>query len=472
MKSWISEELEGLDFGDKRLNVRMDAVANSYMKNPTQKVWQVGKSAEVKGAYRLFSNEKVRPSKIREPHHEKTALRASKYKTVLNLQDSSNIRFKGQEKAEGLGYLVSSVGMGLGSLTSHNSYLVTPDGIPLGLIDQQVWPRFNVCRGRTKDKQKNYLLNTPFEQKESMKWVNSMRAARERIDKTVDIINIGDREADIYEFMYASINEGSSFIVRARNDRYVELSETTYTTMSEMFLDTKANFKTSVEIVGNSKKDGRRAKLDVRFLNVQLPVPIKMFHPSSDFSLLEPIDVTILWASERNPPKDVKPISWILITNKKIQSNTHAARIVDFYSKRWLTEIFHKSLKSGCKIESARLQEGMRLTRLVTICSVIAHRLMELTYLYRLKPNIRCGGVLSEYEWKALWIKFKGNKNFPEKPPQIKVVVKWIAQLGGFLWRKSDGPPGITVMWNGWRKLSVYAEGLEDMELLAPKTYG
>jgi len=222
--SWISKELEGMDFGDKRLNHRMESIANSFMKTPHQKVYHVGNKSEVKGAYRLFSNEKVLPSKIREPHHVKTAERARQYKTVLNLQDSSNIYFPCREKTQGLGTLVSSARALEGSLTSHNSYLVTTDGLPLGLIDQQIWPRFSVCRGRSKNERKNYLLNVPFEQKESMKWVNSMKAARERVDDSVNIINIGDREADIYEFMYASVNESSSFIVRAKNDRFVDLS--------------------------------------------------------------------------------------------------------------------------------------------------------------------------------------------------------------------------------------------------------
>jgi Transposase Tn5 dimerisation domain len=32
-------------------------------------------------------------------------------------------------------------------------------------------------------------------------------------------------------------------------------------------------------------------------------------------------------------------------------------------------------------------------------------------------------------------------------------VVRWIAQLGGSLNRKSDGPPGVTVLWKGFQQL-------------------
>ena len=40
----------------------------------------------------------------------------------------------------------------------------------------------------------------------------------------------------------------------------------------------------------------------------------------------------------------------------------------------------------------------------------------------------------------------------PEKIPTVSEVVLWIAKLGGFLGRKSDGKPGVTVLWRGWHK--------------------
>jgi hypothetical protein len=36
-------------------------------------------------------------------------------------------------------------------------------------------------------------------------------------------------------------------------------------------------------------------------------------------------------------------------------------------------------------------------------------------------------------------------------------VVRWIAQLGGFLRRKSDGEPGVTTIWRGWQRLQDLA---------------
>ena len=38
--------------------------------------------------------------------------------------------------------------------------------------------------------------------------------------------------------------------------------------------------------------------------------------------------------------------------------------------------------------------------------------------------------------------------------PTLREAVRWIASLGGFLGRKSDGEPGPTVLWRGFRRLA------------------
>ena len=46
----------------------------------------------------------------------------------------------------------------------------------------------------------------------------------------------------------------------------------------------------------------------------------------------------------------------------------------------------------------------------------------------------------------------------PECVPSVRQVVRWIAQLGGFLGRKGDGEPGITAIWRGWSRLADIAD--------------
>jgi len=46
---------------------------------------------------------------------------------------------------------------------------------------------------------------------------------------------------------------------------------------------------------------------------------------------------------------------------------------------------------------------------------------------------------------------------FPKTLPTVRQAVRWIAQMGGFLGRKSDGEPGVTAIWRGWQRLQDLA---------------
>ena len=38
----------------------------------------------------------------------------------------------------------------------------------------------------------------------------------------------------------------------------------------------------------------------------------------------------------------------------------------------------------------------------------------------------------------------------PGPPPTLREAVRMLGRLGGHLGRKSDGEPGVTVLWRGW----------------------
>ncbi|RKU15351.1 transposase, partial [Candidatus Poribacteria bacterium] len=65
-----------------------------------------------------------------------------------------------------------------------------------------------------------------------------------------------------------------------------------------------------------------------------------------------------------------------------------------------------------------------------------------------------CTHVLHDLEWKALYRITHKTQVLPEKIPSVSEVVIWIAKLGGFLARKSDGNPGVMVIWRGWQRLN------------------
>ena len=121
--------------------------------------------------------------------------------------------------------------------------------------------------------------------------------------------------------------------------------------------------------------------------------------------------------------------------------------------------MFLKVLKSGFKIEECRLADADRLTRYLTIMSIVAWRLFMITLIARTDPTKPCTEFLAEFEWKVLFLKVNKNKELPEETPSIGEVVIWISRLGGFLARKGDGFPGTITLWRGWKRLADLTDG-------------
>lgn len=141
----------------------------------------------------------------------------------------------------------------------------------------------------------------------------------------------------------------------------------------------------------------------------------------------------------------------------QVSDFTDAVERISWYRLRWHIEVYFKVLKSGMKIETARLQTKDRLERYIALLSVIAWRLYWLTHINRHAPDTDCTSVLTETEWQALYGITHKTLTLPEKTPTVSEVVVWIAKLGGFLARKSDGYPGVTVIWRGWKRLTDIA---------------
>ena len=91
--------------------------------------------------------------------------------------------------------------------------------------------------------------------------------------------------------------------------------------------------------------------------------------------------------------------------------------------------------------------------------SIVAWRLFMITLIARTDPAVPCTGFLAQHEWTVLFLKVNQTRKLPKKTPTIGEVVIWVARLGGFLARNSDGPPGTITLWRGWKRLADLTEG-------------
>jgi hypothetical protein len=326
-------------------------------------------------------------------------------------------------------------------LLVHTTLALTPERVPLGLLQQQVWARDKDVRRNQDHKQR------PIEQKESQKWLSSLEAvsvARAECPDT-HFVSVGDREADVYDLFLVVRPQGVDLLIRAAQDRKADHEEKY---LWAAIATAAVAATVTVHMGARAGQPAREATLKVRWKQLTLRPP-----NSRSKEKLPNITLWAVWAVETNPPPGVEAVEWLLLTTVPLSTTEQALSILAWYAARWGIEVWHKVLKSGCAIEDKQLETAERLIRCLTLYSVIAWRIIYATMLARAAPDVPCTVLLSEHEWQGLYCRIHRVALAPAKPPTLRQAVRWIAQLGGFLGRKHDGEPGVTVLWKGFQHL-------------------
>lgn len=163
-----------------------------------------------------------------------------------------------------------------------------------------------------------------------------------------------------------------------------------------------------------------------------------------------------------------KPIEWLLLTNRAIETFEQVQEVVKGYTIRWRIEEFHKTWKSGmCNVESTPLHSSERAIKWATILSAVAVRVERLKYLARAHPDALASEELASHEIEALAL-LRGEQRKKSKALarrlSIAEAVLWLAQLGGYTGRSSGGPPGSITIARGLERLQTAAELLLRLE--------
>lgn len=452
---WVVNEFRHIDIGDDRLLERFIVTAQLLAARPLDNINKAcGNWAATKGAYRLFENERLEACEIFASHQTETALRVKSHRLVFALQDTTFLDFDSHPKTVGLG----SVGKGYGKrdklgLVLHPSLIVTELGLPLGLLSLNCWARKpQPARTRSEKSAENYRKSQ--DEKESRKWQISLKETAECVLEDTRIITIGDREADIYEFLNESLELGHGFVIRSRINRRTQKNKYRAPKMWEHLDKLSAVGLESIEIPGQQGRPARTAKVEVKFSRVTTPIRENLrYGAHHKHELPDEISFYAIKLIELDPPSEDEKIDWTLITSEPVRTMAEAIEKVSWYKLRWQIEIFFRILKSGCKVESSRLSKVDRLQKYIALMSIIAWRIFFLDQIARRTPAAPCSTVLTQEQWQALYCRIHQTSHLPKKEPNTEEVVRWIARLGGFLNRKGDGPPGPMVLWRGWQVL-------------------
>lgn len=473
MMSWITSEFESINFGDERINSRFYKIAEAFLEKPSAKITEItGSWAESKGAYRFFENYKVTKNKILSQHQAKTAERIKTYgKVVLAIQDTTYLDFTQLHKTQGLGPIsCKHIHAKQKGIICHNTLAISPEGRVFGLIDQKVYRRNEeTAIGRGSKGTKKRKL-TPIQFKESYRWIETVKNVQSLVGSS-KIVHVCDREGDIFELFHELLLTSQQFVIRAYGDRVVgdryvgRPAITKKNTKLWAFMEARQpDGFMKVNVPKKDKQIKREAKCEIRYSQVCFTPPY--YSPEAKTQVLLPITVFAIWVKEIDAPDGSESLEWMLITNIEIKSLEEAIEKINWYKKRWHIENYHKVLKSGCNIEKSKLNHADKLEKIITLMSIIATRIYELKLTGRSDPEMPCTEILNSEEWQILYCVTKKTSKLPAQPPSCKQAVLWIAKLGGFLGRKSDGEPGSIVVWRGWQKLTSIIENWKTFRII------
>lgn len=445
---WTEEEFGTVDFDDMRLKNRLYTLAKDFSSNPGALVPEAseGNAARTIAAYRFFENKQVSMKKLLEAHREATVERIKAHEVVLAVQDTTSVNYTAHRSTEGLGPIGTKAHGAKGMLV-HDTMAFTPKGTPLGLLDVQCWVRDPKQFGK-----KHLRKELPIEEKESLKWLTSYRTVAKvsELCPGTRLVSVGDRESDIYELfdeVRKTVN-GPDLLIRAERSRNRKV-ENEYL-WDRLMREPVAGYQVVKVPSGSKNGPARDAKMEIRFAKVELRPP-----KNSKFA---PISLYAVYSREIEYAANVKkPLNWMLLTTLEVSSFDDAVTCLKWYTQRWNIEIYHRTLKSGCRIEDRWLDSVSKLEACLAIDMVVGWRVLWATKAAREAPDVPCDVFFTRDEWQVLeaW----STNKVPDVPPSLGIAVRKVARLGGFLGRKGDGDPGVTVIWRGMVKLEAMAIG-------------
>lgn len=448
-QDWTTGEFHNAPFKDRRLRTRLCALARAFQLQPRAPIPQAcAGAAAARAAYRFF--DKVKMHSILEPHYVATMHRAAEESDyVLAVNDTTGLNFTAHPATTGLGPLKNATSKAQG-LWMHCTLVCTTQGTALGLIDVQVWARQGVGKAA-------HRHDLPIEQKESFKWLKSFAAAarlQRQVGAGVTVVHVGDRESDIYEYFAHVLRspDGAHAVVRA--DGQERMLDESPQKVRDHLLGLPVQGQRVVEIPRHKSRAARQVELQIRFDMVELQPPQRHRSVGS-------IRLSVIYVNEVNAPAGVEPIEWMLWSTLPVQSQEQAWEKVGWYKRRWGIEDFHRTLKSGCRIEDRQLTTADRLMSCLAVDVVVAARIEQMKKLAREQPDQPCTRIFSDNEMQVLQAHFDPEALRSARVLTLRAAVRYTAQLGGFLARKSDGEPGSKTLWRGLERLAGMALGWE-----------
>jgi hypothetical protein len=350
----ISDELDGVQFGDKRLDERSQKLITSLAVDPQLSVnaschgWN-----ETHAAYSFLDNAKVLPEKILCPHRTATQRRMLAHSVVLMPQDTTELDYTAhpQQDAKCLNRKVRF------GLYVHVQLAVTPARLNLGVVWTHSFDRSPESLGLSQSRS-----TLAIEDKDSYCWLRGFRIACELQGECPEtqVVSIADREGDIYE-LYVDhrdhIGPRADFLIRVKlprstMDRDKAVGPNAYCKVLDELRSSPLLGTRTIDLPATPKRKARQARLEIRARTLTVKPPHAQGH-------LTPVIMNAVLVEEIGGRGDGTDVSWQLITSLPIDAVEQVLLVLDYDRCRWAIEEYFKTLKTGCRVESLQLNNRL-----------------------------------------------------------------------------------------------------------------
>ena len=279
---------------------------------------QMHDDAALEASYRFFDSAHISYEELMRPHVEMTRQDCRQQKTVLLIQDTTDADYQHHPKTTGLGPV--GTGETLGYLLQTVMAVVPSTRSVRRLAHQEPFLRKPAPKGETKHQRLQ-------RERESQVWERSVQAIGPP-PEGVCWVHVGDRGSSIFPFMYLCRENHTAFLIRAAQDRCVDLlveqaeqpvlprshhkeaSSAPALHLFEEVLGWPAQADSTVEIRATQKHKARKARVQLAWQ------PLRLLPPRTQENKgWHPLVVWVIHVWEPDPPEGVEPLEWVLLSS-------------------------------------------------------------------------------------------------------------------------------------------------------------
>jgi Transposase DNA-binding len=337
---WAEATFGTVELGDPRRKLRALRIAEALATDPGASLpKQMHRAADLEATYRFVHAPDVSYDQLIRPHLEATQQQCREQSQVLLIQDTTEVDYHQHPKTTGLGPIGN--GNHHGFLLQTVLAVVPSTSRVLGLAHQEPFLRQPAPAKETKQQRQQ-------RERESQVWERSVQALGSPPQDT-HWIHVGDRYSDIFAFLWLCRDRQCDFLVRAAQDRCVDLlveqAETPVPPRShhpehpsppaqhlfEEVYGWAAQASSEIQVDATQKHAARTAQVVLSWR------PLRLLPPRSQQAQhWHPLVVWVIRVWEPAPPRGVEPLEWVLLSSVPTQTAEQAQERVEWYDGRGL----------------------------------------------------------------------------------------------------------------------------------------